>query len=129
MLNVQGSYFDTEDAIDGFTKYGVRILHPTATQWVEVSALGHIYESKRHYGDMPTTPAYADLGNQLVDGTLIDVGGIILIFQDPITLVKALKVTKLRLFSLSPDFNISLGGYDEVYEAVDGCETSMSCLV
>jgi pellino protein len=87
--------------LDGFTRYGIRIRHPVANEqsqpgeqsgWLEVSVLGNVYENRRHVHHLavPTNPSTHPLQNQLVDGTLIDLGGIILMFQDPITMADSL---------------------------------------
>jgi hypothetical protein len=38
--------------------------------------------------ELPHQPATTPIGNQLTDGTLIDLGGVILIFQSPIQMIK-----------------------------------------
>jgi hypothetical protein len=88
--------------IDGFTKYGIKIFQPTIGEWLELSVLGNTYDS---YSSPPPPssscasssflPHSCNLANQLVDGTLLDIGGIFLMFQDPITMMKSLYSSSL----------------------------------
>lgn len=76
---------------DGFSTYGVRIFQPEEKQWLEVSVLGRVYESRLVASDrseMPRKACPTQVGNQLTDGTLIDICGCILMFQDPISMAR-----------------------------------------
>jgi hypothetical protein len=87
---------------DGFTTFGVRIYQPEVERWVEVSVLGNCYTSRRSDTDT-THPTHAPtqilppttLGNQLTNGTLIDLYGVIIMFQDPICMSHAQFVSYL----------------------------------
>ncbi len=46
--------------------------------------------------DLPCYEINTMYDNQLIDGTLIDIGGVILMYQDPISLASARPVSLLR---------------------------------
>jgi hypothetical protein len=94
--------------IDGFTKYGIKIFQPTIGEWLELSVLGNTYDSYSSPSSSSSSssssslaspssfvPHSCNLANQLVDGTLLDVGGVLLMFQDPITMMKSLYSSSL----------------------------------
>ena len=81
---------------DGFTSFGVRIFHPHNREWVEVSVLGNIYEPRPIVSDTPVYPTKlkrTNYGNMLIDGTIIDLCGVLLMFQDPLTMVHTREVS------------------------------------
>jgi hypothetical protein len=87
--------------MDGFTSFGIRLFQPDIKEWVEVSVFGDTFEPRPILGDT-IFPRYrshrSPLGNMLVQGSVIDLGGVLVLFQDPIALVHSQQlVTQLYL--------------------------------
>ena len=78
---------DFEDHLDGFSTYGIKILQPEVGEWLEVSVRGGVFHPREHLSDSPVVQVETEWGNQLTDGTIIDLGGVLLLFQTPITMV------------------------------------------
>jgi hypothetical protein len=74
-----------EDSIDGFSTYGVRILQPEVGAWLEISARGRTYQPRRRLAEAPAASArlHTFYGNELTEGTIIDLGGVKLLFHGP----------------------------------------------
>lgn len=100
---------DVEEDRDAFTTHGVWIRKPRWSEWVEVSATGQLY-SFTDPMDSATSPSVksskrrrllknALKTNVLEDGTLIDVGGVLLLYQSPITMVLHAKKVRYCTFS------------------------------
>eukprot|EP01033_Poteriospumella_lacustris_P008022 gene8022-5773_t len=89
---------DVEDSRDAFTTHGVWMRKPQWSEWIEVSATGLLY-SYTDPMDSASSPLVkpsskrrrllknALYTNVLEDGTLIDVGGVLLLYQSPMTMV------------------------------------------
>lgn len=89
---------DVEDSRDAFTTHGVWMRKPQWSEWIEVSATGLLY-SYTDPMDSASSPSVkpsskrrrllknALYTNVLEDGTLIDVGGVLLLYQSPMTMV------------------------------------------
>lgn len=77
---------------DGFTTFGVRFYRPEDRRWLEVSVRGRPFASRRMPTQPPTMPVVTDLGNQLTDGTIIDLGGVCLLYRSPAAMAKAPEV-------------------------------------
>lgn len=73
---------------DGFTTYGIKIRQPEIGEWLEVSVFGNTYYPRSKIEDLPNKKIDSPLKNVLTNGTLIDICGIILMYQDPITMAK-----------------------------------------
>ena len=73
--------------VDGLTRSGVRLWQPSNQTWVEISVLGQACncqrQSKRRAGALMDPAKY---NNELQDGSVIDVGGICLLFKRPVGL-------------------------------------------
>jgi hypothetical protein len=80
------------DAVDGFTTFGVRILQPEVCQWVEVSVRGRTYQPRRQPTEAPNQRLDTAWGNQLTDGTIIDIGGVCLLYRSPVTMARTPEV-------------------------------------
>lgn len=92
-MNVKGACYQDEDSpspleIDGFTTFGVRFIQPEVGEWVEVSVLGRTYEPRVDSFSLPTHRKSTPLLNRLTNGSLIDIGGLIIMFQDPIAMAQ-----------------------------------------
>lgn len=85
------------DQIDGFSTFGVKILQPEVGEWLEVSVRGSVFHTRGMITDSPMVQVESDWGNQLTEGTLIDLGGVILLYQSPIKMAVTPKVTPLLL--------------------------------
>ena len=81
--------------IDGFTTFGIKILQPEMKTWFEVSVRGNIYYPRSHYTLIPTEQIHTIYENQLTDGTIINIGGISFLFQNPNTMNRTPKVYQL----------------------------------
>ena len=111
--NVSG---DLRTSIDGFTTYGVKIWQPEVRQWLELSIMGNTYapreltsglhqkiifciynygwtEQYRYVGitGQNGPEVSTSLGNQLTEGSMIDLGGVTLLFQGPIHMAATLE--------------------------------------
>lgn len=88
-----------ENLLDGFTTYGLRVFQPQLGEWFEVSARGIAYRcrpagSAGHSSrgnillQAPPTARITDprVSNLLMEGSLIDIGGVTLAFQSPATI-------------------------------------------
>lgn len=78
--------------IDGFTTFGLKILQPEIGTWFEVSIRGCLYYPRNNYTLIPTEQVHTIYENQLTDGTIINIGGISFIFQNPNTMNRIPKV-------------------------------------
>lgn len=87
--------YSDDNQIDGFSTFGLKIRHLEAVSWFEVSVRGKLYHPRTHYSVPPTKPAYIQLGNQLFDGTIVDIGGVSFVFQTPNRMVQQPKVSML----------------------------------
>lgn len=81
-----------KDCVDGFSTFGIKILQPEVGAWVEVSVRGRVFEPRYQPSDAPIVQMDTSLGNLLTEGTLIDLGGVVLVFHSPITMAEAPKV-------------------------------------
>lgn len=81
-----------EDGADGFSTFGVKILQPQVGDWVEVSVRGKVYEPRQQLCETPCVLLDTGLGNLLTEGTLIDLGGVMLVFRNPIAMAELPKV-------------------------------------
>jgi len=89
--------------VDGFTTYGIKLWQPEVKEWLEVSVLGNTFAARRHssgihhslalpikhvtwfkYVGVNGEERFTEWGNQLTDGSLIDVCGVTLMFQNPV---------------------------------------------
>jgi hypothetical protein len=89
--------YSDDTQIDGFSTFGLKIRHLEAVSWFEVSVRGKLYHPRTNYSVPPTKQAYTQLGNQLVDGTIVDIGGVSFVFQTPNRMVQDPKVGMLIL--------------------------------
>ena len=87
--------YSDDTQIDGFSTFGLKIRHLEAVSWFEVSVRGKLYHPRTNYSVPPTKQAYTQLGNQLVDGTIVDIGGVSFVFQTPNRMVQHPKVGML----------------------------------
>lgn len=104
--------------LDGFTTYGVRMFHPLSNRWMEISKLGLCYQDKgKERLSMTSTELdffHPDLlnpelySNELVDGCLIDIGGVTMKFQSPNTIELNNKARLQVCFCSSIDVLFSL---------------------
>lgn len=82
---------------------------PEVGEWLEVSISGQVYIPRR-VGELPRLARPSTLGNQLTNGTLIDVGGVLLQYQDPIAMAAQkevfLKPVLNIIFDLIVDYNV-----------------------
>jgi len=86
------AYSDDTVQVDGFSTFGLKIRHIEAASWFEVSVRGKLYHPRTNYSVPPSNPVYTELGNQLVDGTIVDIGGVSFVFQNPNRMVQHPKV-------------------------------------
>lgn len=86
-ISVRGVAFD-QHQVDGFTTFGIKLLQPEVGMWQEVSVTGRVYAPRVESFSLPTIRLQHPLQNQLTDGSLIDIGGIILQYQHPIAMTK-----------------------------------------
>jgi len=68
--------------LDALTNSGVRLWHPLLRKWTEVSFLGQVC-SMSSDGQTDTKPFTVDLSlsNELVDGSIIEMGGVSILFR------------------------------------------------
>jgi hypothetical protein len=85
---------------DALTTYGVKLWRPDTRDWVEISIRGKPYEP-RNILNVPGKKIKRILGNQLIDGSIIDLCGATLLFQSVSTMSRQRVVCeilyKLRL--------------------------------
>ncbi len=93
---------------DAFAKYGVKLWRPDSNSWSEVSVRGAVYDIKSNEEEAPILiqmPFDRQINeftiesndnttrlNELIDGSIIDIGGIRLLFQKPCSIVNKCKV-------------------------------------
>jgi hypothetical protein len=80
-----GSFNDSND-VDGFTTFGVKLWQPELKEWCEVSVLGNTYEVRGSDDDVTGRLKKNSLGNRLTDGSIIDIRGVQLLFQNALTM-------------------------------------------
>lgn len=81
-----------EEGLDGFSTFGIKILQPEVGEWLEVSVRGGVFHTRSQMHDSPVQQVETDWGNQLTEGTLVDLGGVLLMFQSPVQMAAAPKV-------------------------------------
>ena len=79
---------DDTTSVDGFTTFGLKIWQPEVKKWVEISVLGNAYKCREEATISPTKSKFLTTshGNILTNGTIIDVGGISMMFQSPVAM-------------------------------------------
>ena len=77
----------------------MRILQPEVGEWLEVSVCGNVYQPRRQLHSSPVLPVLSSLHNQLTDGTLINLGGVSLLYRSPISMAKLPEVSALVYYS------------------------------
>ena len=65
-------------------------------QWIEVSVLGETYVPRNHHTSIPSERVTNQYSNQLTNGTIIDIGGVSLLFQNPVQMEATKKVSYLN---------------------------------
>ncbi len=82
--------------MDGFTTFGLKIWQPEVKTWVEISVLGNTYKCREEATIWPTKANILTTshGNILTNGTVIDVGGISMMFQSPVAMSRFQNVSK-----------------------------------
>lgn len=78
--------------LDGFSTFGIKIFQPEHGEWLEVSVRGSLFHTRGFQADSPMVQVETEWGNQLTDGTLIDLGGVLLLYQSPVQMAVAMKV-------------------------------------
>lgn len=88
-----------KEVIDGFTTFGVKVWHPDTARWVEISVLGHAYEPRAECAHMPGAPVPLSGGgdvqpplNMLRNGSIVDIGGVAMVFQGPVSMARTMDV-------------------------------------
>lgn len=67
---------------DALTSYGVNLWDPELHQWCEISVQGQCF-SVRDTASRIGIPLESDFSNELKDGSIIDLHGVLLYFQKP----------------------------------------------
>ena len=77
-------------SFDALTTFGVRMLRPDCSEWIEISVRGRPHALRTTQSDIgpPLGPPYS---NELIDGTIVDICGVAFIYQSPITMAENLK--------------------------------------
>jgi hypothetical protein len=91
-LTVQSA--DWPGQYDALTSYGVNLWDPELHQWCEVSVQGQCY-TVRDTATRIGIPLDSDFSNELKDGSIIDLHGVLLYFQKPYRLRQRLMVSLL----------------------------------
>ena len=106
--NGRGSSKSSACSWDALTTYGIRVWRPDFGSWREISIQGHAHEPR----PVPTMagPRIPRSGlwepNELIDGSVIDIAGVSLLFQSPMTALRKLSIEPAhmihKLNSLKP---------------------------
>lgn len=83
---------------DALTTFGVKLWNPIIENWCEVSVQGNCFsirEGLNRAGSMLPQP----FTNELYDGSVIDLQGVLLYFQSPTTVLQRMAVSlKILLY-------------------------------
>eukprot|EP01038_Epipyxis_sp_PR26KG_P009504 gene9504-12804_t len=83
--------------VDGFTTFGVKLWQPEIQEWLEISVLGDTYIPRKGCREMPGPHKETNLKNELTDGSIIDIAGILLLFQNPFTMTHQKKIDPIPI--------------------------------
>ena len=97
-----------DDSWDALTTFGVRLWRPDVQSWREVSVRGQAFGPRPHTSSvgeqiLPSRcargsgPFQYEAMNELVDGCIIDIAGVCLLFQSPRSMHRQLEVDPLTL--------------------------------
>ena len=92
------------DEFDVLTAFGVKLWHPDLKKWGEVSVNGNVYNIRKNIDEPGGEMNDSSFTNELLDGSIIDLCGVSIIFQktpstsklDPITIVKKINALQIQ---------------------------------
>lgn len=90
--------------LDVLTAFGVKLWHPQLKKWAEISLNGNVYNIRKSVDEPGGEMNDSNFTNELLDGSIIDLCGVSLVFQkspslsklDPITIVQELNALKIQ---------------------------------
>eukprot|EP01039_Chlorochromonas_danica_P004755 gene4755-5212_t len=85
-LETQEVEVDDSFDVDGFTTFGIKLYQPEVGMWQEVSVKGSVYTVRNDANSLPVTRLTHQYQNRLTHGSMIDIGGVIIMYQDPLAL-------------------------------------------
>jgi pellino len=77
-------------SFDALTTYGVKLWRPELREWCEISVQGNVFRP-RTVSDEVGERLGAPFSNQLTDGSIIDICGVVFLFQNPVTMAKLIR--------------------------------------
>lgn len=77
-------------SFDALTTYGVKLWRPELREWCEISVQGNVFRP-RTVSDEVGERLGVPFSNQLTDGSIIDICGVVFLFQNPVTMAKLIR--------------------------------------
>lgn len=77
-------------SFDALTTYGVKLWRPELREWCEISVQGNVFRPRTvpdEVGERLGDP----FSNELTDGSIIDICGVVFLFQKPVTMAKLIR--------------------------------------
>lgn len=85
------SWFTDDHALDAMTSFGVRLWSPSLRSWCEISVLGAAHQPRSQHRSVAKR-LLAPFSNQLEDGSIIDICGVSMLFQSPVSMARQCQV-------------------------------------
>ena len=77
-------------SFDALTTYGVKLWRPDIREWCEISVQGNTFRPRTVFDEVGDRLG-APFSNELIDGSIIDICGVVFLFQNPVTMAKLIR--------------------------------------